>query len=69
MSEYTDQVTRELLALTEPDGVIGGVDMGKVRQMLAEAWQVGYAAGRDDERAPSALVAAPNPFKSRRPGL
>lgn len=41
MSEYTDQLTRELLALTSnaPD----------VRQLLSEAWYVGFHAGRTGE--------------------
>lgn len=124
MSGYTDQVTRELLALTEPapmrkgevqepqepgsgasctkwdeipprpcsvcggawqheatcplrsaDRVTGhppadtGLDRAKVREMLAEAWAVGYEAGLDDD-AYQAYGGAPrpdasNPFTAR----
>jgi hypothetical protein len=42
VSELTDQMTRELLALTADDP--------RVRQLLAEAWHIGYVAGQEGSR-------------------
>lgn len=57
MSEYTEQITRELLALSD--------DATGLRRLLAEAWQLGYDAGDDDLKFPHARVPPVNPFTSR----
>lgn len=41
MSNYTDAVTRELMALAAGDELL--------RQRLADAFAVGYELGRDDQ--------------------
>jgi hypothetical protein len=44
MSGYTDQLTRELLALVAEHTD----DQPRLRRWLAEAFEVGYTAGHDD---------------------
>lgn len=63
MTGYSDQVTRELLALTEPDPMGTGLDRAKVRRMLADAWDVGYRTGGEDvDGRPADPVG--NPFEA-----
>lgn len=57
MSEYDEQLARELLALTAPDVGYPRIDREFVRAMLADAWQLGRSAGADP--------AAVNPFLNR----
>lgn len=45
ISEYHDQVERELVALTEPDPLGTGIARDKVRRMLAECWELGVSKG------------------------
>lgn len=68
MSDHTARLTRELLALcaAEPekhgDRALGAYMAGRLQQMLAEAWEVGYIAGDDDLKFPHARVPPVNPF-------
>jgi hypothetical protein len=45
MNGYGDQVARELLALTGPDAEYPRIDREYVREMLAEAFDLGVDAG------------------------
>jgi hypothetical protein len=43
--DYTDQVTRELLALIKMYEDDGGPAAAAMRKMVAEAWSIGYVRG------------------------
>lgn len=63
VSGYTDQVARELLALTAPDAYYPRIDREFVRHMLAEAWEVGYVAAAEHYDGPAAAPIGANPFR------